>query len=71
MHTQFKAGTENLGHTFDDNYEATEVGKVADLDWTIPFEEYKTKVSEYTLEKAAELSGVPAKGYRGTCQGIC
>ncbi|MEW9051498.1 MAG: nitrate reductase catalytic subunit NapA [Neobacillus sp.] len=60
-HTQFKAGTENLGHTFDDNYEATEIGKVADKDWTISFDEYKTMVSEYTLEKAEELSGVPAK----------
>ncbi|MDX8362092.1 nitrate reductase catalytic subunit NapA [Cytobacillus sp. IB215316] len=60
-HCQFKAGTENLGHTFDDNYEATEVGKVAGKDWNITFEEYKQMVSEYTLEKAAELSGVPAE----------
>jgi nitrate reductase (cytochrome) len=60
-HTQFKAGTENLGHTFDDNYEATEIGQVADKDWTISFDEYKTMVSEYTLEKAEEISGVPAR----------
>jgi nitrate reductase NapA len=34
---------------------------VANLDWVITFEEFKTRVSEYTLEKAAQYSGVPAK----------
>lgn len=60
-HVQFKAGTENLGHTYEDNYEATEIGKTADLDWNISFDEYKKMVSFYTLEKAAEISGVAAK----------
>lgn len=60
-HVQFKAGTENLGHTFDDNYEASEVGKVADKNWSITFDEYKQMVSAYTFEKAEEISGVPAK----------
>ena len=60
-HSQFKAGTENLGHTFDDNYEATDVGKAADQDWVITFDEFKTRVLEYTMEKAAQMSGVPAQ----------
>ncbi|NWQ41557.1 nitrate reductase catalytic subunit NapA [Bacillus sp. EB106-08-02-XG196] len=60
-HTQFKAGTENLGHTFDDNYEASEIGQAAEKEWTITFDEFKTKVAQYTLEKAEEISGVPAK----------
>lgn len=60
-HIQFKAGTENLGHTFDDNYEATEVGKKAGETWTISFDEYKKMVSYYTFEKASEISGVPVK----------
>lgn len=60
-HTQFKAGTENLGHTFDDNYEASEIGQAAEKEWTITFDEFKTKVAQYTLEKAEEISGVPPK----------
>lgn len=60
-HLQFKAGTENLGHTYDDNYEATEIGQAADKNWSITFEEYKEKVSEYTFEKASEISGVPVE----------
>ena len=58
-HLQFKAGTENLGHTFDDNYEATEVGKKAGEAWGITFEEFKKMVSYYTFEKTSEISGVP------------
>lgn len=57
-HVQFKAGTENLGHSFKDDYDVTD-GADADADWSITFEEYKERVSEYTLEKASEISGVP------------
>lgn len=60
-HTQFKAGTEKLGHTYDDNYEATEVGKVADKDWNISFDEFKKRVSDYTFEKVSAMSGVPVQ----------
>jgi nitrate reductase NapA len=59
-HLQFKAGTENLGHTYDDQYEASEVGKVADQVWNISFDEFKKMVSFYTFAKAEEISGVAA-----------
>lgn len=55
-HVQFKAGTENLGHSFKDDYDVTD-GKDADEEWNITFDEYKEMVSEYTLEKASEISG--------------
>ncbi|WP_409972654.1 molybdopterin-dependent oxidoreductase [Bacillus sp. Bva_UNVM-123] len=58
-HVKFKAGTENLGHSFKDDYDVTD-GKDADLAWEITFEEFKQSVSEYTLEKAEEISKVPA-----------
>lgn len=59
-HCQFKAGTENLGHAMKDDYDVTEPGASATKAWTITFEELKEKVSYYTLEKAEEISGVPA-----------
>ncbi|MBU8878369.1 nitrate reductase catalytic subunit NapA [Bacillus sp. FJAT-29790] len=58
-HLQFKAGPENLGHSFNDDYDVKE-GKDADQVWDITFEDFAKSVSEYTLEKAAEISGVPA-----------
>ncbi|RHW38017.1 nitrate reductase catalytic subunit NapA [Neobacillus notoginsengisoli] len=58
-HVQFKAGTENLGHSFKDDYDATEPGASADKDWTIPFEEYKERLEPYTFEYASKISGVP------------
>ncbi|WP_231688007.1 molybdopterin-dependent oxidoreductase [Bacillus sp. FJAT-18017] len=60
-HLQFKAGTENLGHSFKDDYDVTEPGASADKDWVISFEEYKEKLKPYTLEYVEKLSGVPAK----------
>lgn len=59
-HLKFKAGTENLGHSIEDGYDATDVGKAADKAWEISFDEYKQKVSTYTFAKAEEISGVPA-----------
>ncbi|EKN63995.1 periplasmic nitrate reductase subunit NapA apoprotein [Schinkia azotoformans MEV2011] len=59
-HCQFKAGTENLGHSLKDDYDVTEPGASATKAWSITFEELKEKVSYYTLEKAEEISGVPA-----------
>jgi nitrate reductase (cytochrome) len=58
-HLQFKAGTENLGHSFEDGYDKSEVGSVADKDWNITFEEFKEMVKPYTLEFASKLSNVP------------
>ncbi|WP_043929698.1 nitrate reductase catalytic subunit NapA [Bacillus sp. EB01] len=60
-HLQFKAGTENLGHSFKDDYDVTEPGASADKDWVISFEEYKEKLKPYTFEYVEKLSGVPAK----------
>ncbi|MGJ7921555.1 nitrate reductase catalytic subunit NapA [Neobacillus sp. LXY-4] len=57
-HTQFKAGTENLGHSFEDQYDMSDIGQAADKDWPISFDDYKKMISSYTLEKASELSGV-------------
>lgn len=59
-HCQFKAGTENLGHSIEDNYDSTEKGKEANKSWNITFDEFKERVSYYTFEKASEISGVPA-----------
>lgn len=59
-HCQFKAGTENLGHSLKDDYDVVEPGKSATKAWTITFDELKEKVSSYTLAKAEEISGVPA-----------
>ncbi|OIJ15764.1 molybdopterin oxidoreductase [Anaerobacillus arseniciselenatis] len=59
-HLQFKAGTENLGHSLKDDYDQTEKGQKADANWNISFDEFKEMVSTYTFEYVSELSGVPA-----------
>lgn len=59
-HVQFKAGTENLGHSFKDDYDVTEPGASADKDWNISFEEYKEMLKPYTFDHASKISGVPA-----------
>ena len=59
-HCQFFGGTENLGHTWDDNYDASEIGQKVMGHAEISFEEYKERVSDYTFEYVSELSGVPA-----------
>jgi nitrate reductase (cytochrome) len=59
-HLQFKAGTENLGHSFEDGYDKSEVGAAADKDWNITFEEFKEMVKPYTFEYVSTLSNVPA-----------
>lgn len=60
-HTQFKAGTEDLGHSYEDDYDSSEKGQAAGKSWSITFEELKESVSEYTFERAEELSHVPAE----------
>ena len=59
-HLQFKMGTENIGNAYDDGYDASDVGKTVDKVWNVEFDEYARRLSEYTLEYAEELSGVPA-----------
>lgn len=59
-HVQFKAGTENLGHAYEDGYDASEIGQAGGNVWNIEFDEFAKMMSKYTLEYASELSGVPA-----------
>ncbi len=58
QHCQFKAGTENLGHSIKDDYDGTDIGKASGDSWTITFEEFKKSVSKYTFEYTSKLSGV-------------
>lgn len=60
-HCQFKAGTVDLGHAIEDDYDATEKGQTADANWTITFDEFKESVKPYTLDYVSKLSGVPVK----------
>ncbi|MEG0071200.1 MAG: molybdopterin-dependent oxidoreductase [Raoultibacter sp.] len=59
-HLQFKAGTENLGNSTEDGYDASDVGKTVDKVWNIEFTEFAEKLKPYTMEYASQLSGVPA-----------
>ncbi len=62
-HVQFKAGTENLGHAYKDDYDATDA-KEASKNWSITFEEYKNRLEPYTFEYVSGLSGVPVDQLR-------
>lgn len=59
-HVQFKAGTENLGHAYEDGYDASEIGQKGGDVWNIEFSEFAKRMSKYTLEYVSELSGVAA-----------
>ena len=59
-HVQFKAGTENLSHAYEDGYDASEIGQKGGDVWNIEFAEFAKMMSKYTLEYVSELSGVPA-----------
>ncbi len=63
-HIQFKQGTENIGNSFEDGYDASDVGKTVDAVENITFEQFAERLAPYTLEYAAELSGVPAEDIR-------
>ncbi|MCF6095235.1 molybdopterin-dependent oxidoreductase [Microaerobacter geothermalis] len=52
-HVVFKKGLTNIGYGLEDGFSFN------DKPEKITFEEYKELVSEYTLEKAEEISGVP------------
>ncbi len=60
-HCQFKAGTENIGNAYEDDYDATEPGSTVDAVHGISFEEYEERLSTYTFEYTSELSGVPVE----------
>lgn len=57
-HVQFKAGTENLGHAYEDGYDKSEIGQKGGDVWNIEFKEFAQRMSKYTLEYVSELSGV-------------
>ena len=59
-HLQFKQGTENIGNSFEDGYDASDVGKSVDAVQSISFEEFAARLAPYTLEYAEQISGVPA-----------
>lgn len=60
-HTNFKRATTDIGYGLRDEHPLQQkaanpnVGKMHPM----TFEEYKTSVAEYTVEKASEISGVP------------
>ncbi len=66
-HCNFKTGTEfgteptNMKDAWEDGFDATPKGSTAAALTVSTFDEFKAKVAEYTLEKAAEISGVPAE----------
>ena len=60
-HLQFKQGTENIGNSIDDGYDASEIGQSVDKVSPITFEEYAERLSEYTFEYTSKLSGVPVE----------
>jgi len=62
-HVQFKQGTENLGHAYEDGYDATDLiqqATASDDAKVIEFAAFAERLSKYTLDYAAEISGVPA-----------
>ncbi len=60
-HLQFKQGTENIGNSFEDGYDASDIGSKVDAVEPITFEQYAERLKPYTFEYASEISGVPAK----------
>lgn len=60
-HIQFKEGTENIGNSFEDGYDKSEVGSKVDATTSITFEQFAARLEPYTLEYAAKLSGVAAE----------
>jgi nitrate reductase NapA len=59
-HVQFKQGAENIGQAYEDGYDASDVGKTVNDVEPIDFEQFASRLSEYTFEYVEQLSGVPA-----------
>lgn len=59
-HVQFKQGTENLGNSFEDTYDKSEVGSKVDDVSSITFDEFAERLAPYTLQYASQISGVAA-----------
>ena len=60
-HLQFKQGTENIGNSFEDGYDKSEVGSTVDTTESITFDEYAKRLEPYTFEYAAEIAGCKAE----------
>ena len=58
QHCQFKMGTEDIGNAYEDGYDASDIGQSVDKVWNVEFDEYAQRLSEYTFERASEISGV-------------
>ena len=57
-HVQFKEGAENLGHAYEDGYDASDAGKTVNDVKSIDFAQFAARMSSYTFEYASNLSGV-------------
>ena len=57
-HLQFKQGTENIGNSYEDGYDKSDIGQKVDAVESISFEEYAKRLEPYTWEHASEISGV-------------
>ncbi len=57
-HLQFKQGTEDIGNSFEDGYDKSDIGSKVDAVSPITFEEYAARLEPYTFEYTSELSGV-------------
>ncbi|MEG2024221.1 MAG: molybdopterin-dependent oxidoreductase [Gordonibacter sp.] len=60
-HLQFKQGTENIGNSIEDGYDASEIGQKVDAVASITFDEYAARLAPYTFEYTSQLSGVPVE----------
>ena len=59
-HLQFKQGTEDIGNSFEDGYDKSEVGSKVDATESITFDEYAARLEPYTFEYAAQIAGCTA-----------
>jgi nitrate reductase NapA len=59
-HVQFKEGAEDIGNSLEDGYDASDEGKRVNDVTGIDFARFAERLAPYTLEYAAEISGVPA-----------
>lgn len=67
-HLQFKQGTENIGNSIEDGYDASDVGQSVDKVEPITFEQYAERLAPYTFEYTSQLSGVPVEDLKALAQ---
>ena len=59
-HVQFKQGTENIGQSYEDGYDGSDLGKSVNDVEPIDFAAFSARMATYTLDYASQISGVPA-----------